>query len=103
MARYKINAVLRLAFLMAVNVWTADKPRRQVAHGITVALNEMPHVVAKAAIPLLPSVADKASHLVKPRGIPRLRNECGSSQQGVGLDIPQHRWVRQRVSHFVAR
>ena len=45
----------------------------------------------RPAVPLLPAVADEAADLVQPGGIPRLGDELGAGEHGVGLDVPEHR------------
>ena len=38
-------------------------------------------------------LADKAAHLVEASGIPRLGDQLGPGQDGVVLDVPQHRGI----------
>ena len=61
MAGYKIDALLGLAFLMTVNVGTAQQPGGHAGHGAVIAPQKTPDIVAESAVPLLPSVAHEAS------------------------------------------
>src|SRR5215831_4422759 len=57
----EVDALLRLALLVTVDVGAAQEARGHRGHRRLVALYEVTHVVAKAAVPLLPGVADKAA------------------------------------------
>src|SRR5439155_23272871 len=63
-AGHEVDALLGLALLVAVDFGTADDPVRHPAHGARFAAEEVAHVIAKAAVPLLPGVPDEAAHLV---------------------------------------
>ena len=68
-----------------------------------VATQETSNVVAEAAVPFLPCVADEAAHLIEAGGIPRFGNELCSSEHWIRFDIPQNRRVGQWISVQVAR
>jgi hypothetical protein len=81
-------------------VWPRSTP---TGCRLVVAFEETPHVVAEPAVPLLPRVADEASHLIETCRIPCLRNQLGAGQQGIGLDIPENWRIRQGTPMLVAR
>ena len=99
MAGDEVNALLGLALLMAVNLGAADQPVGEAPERALRAAQEIPRVVAEPSVPLLPTVAHKVAHLVKAGSIPGLGDELGARQQGVRLDVPDHR----RTGHHVAR
>ena len=99
----EVDAVLRLALLVAVDVGAAEQPRGHARHRAVVALQKAPHVVAEPAVPFLPGVADEAADLIEPRGIPGLGDQLGAGQQRIRFDVPQDRRVRQRTARLVAR
>ena len=80
MAGHEIDALLGLALLVSVDVRAAQDPTGDARHRAAVAFEEPPHVVTEPAVPLLPPLADKASHLIESCSIPRLRNQLGAGQ-----------------------
>ena len=83
--------------LVAVDVRAAEEPLRDGPDLARVALDERAHVVAEAAVPLDPAVADEAADLVQPAGVPRLGDELRAGQDRVGLDVPEDRRIGQRL------
>jgi hypothetical protein len=75
MTRHEIDALLRLAFLMPMCLWTADQSVRKSSYRTLVAPEKTADIIAEAPIPLPPTVAAEASHLVQPGVIPRLGDE----------------------------
>jgi hypothetical protein len=71
---YKIDALLGLPFLVSIDVGAAQQAARQVRNSAAVALEESASVVAKAAIPFMPVVANEAADLVEARRIPSFRD-----------------------------
>ena len=67
-----------------------------------VAFDEAADIVAVAAIPLGPLVADKGAQLVLLH-IPCLGDNLGRCQRRVGLNGPQDRWVGYRFAILIAR
>ena len=94
----EVDALLGLALLVAVDLGAADQPVGEAPDRARLAAEEVADVVAEAAVPLLPAVADEAADLIQPGGVPRLGDELGAGQRRVGLDVPEHRRVRQRVA-----
>ena len=99
----EVDALRRLARARAVQVGAAEQAVGQPRDGAVVAAHEGTHVVAEVAVPLLPAVADEVADLVQAGGVPRLGDQLGAGEHGVGLDVPQHRRVGQRVALLVAR
>src|SRR4029453_13214416 len=87
-ARYEINALFSFTLFMTVNGRTTQQTIGKRSHRIFVAAKEPPNVVSKPAIPLLPTVADEAADLVKPRRIPGLGDQLCPSQLWVRFNIP---------------
>ena len=69
----------------------------------SVAAEEAADIIAESPVPLLPTVADEAAHLVQPGRVPGLGDELGARQRRVRLDIPQHRRIRHQLARFIAR
>src|SRR3954451_8778519 len=53
------------------------------------AAEEVADVVAKAAVPFLPTVADETTNLIKAGGIPRFGDHLDARELGIGLDVPE--------------
>src|SRR5438270_6218048 len=62
------------------------------------AAQEAPYIVAKAAVPFLPTISNEAAHLIKSGSIPSLGNYLCAGEHWIRLDIPKHR----RIGHHVA-
>ena len=99
----EVDALLGLSLLVPVEVGAAEQPGRHLRYRAAVALPEAADVVAEAAVPLLPGVSDEASHLVEPRGVPRLGDQLRAREHGIRLDVPQRGWPWHGLSRFVAR
>ena len=69
---------------------------------LSVPLDEAAHIVAESAVPFLPAVANEASHLIEAGRIPCLRNQFGAGEDGIRLDIPEHRGSFERAARFVS-
>ena len=95
MAGHEVDALLGLALLVTVNVGAAEDACGNAGYRAVVAFEETPDVVAEPAIPLLPAVADEASHLIQSGGIPCLGNQLGAGQQRIRFDVPENGRVRQ--------
>ena len=59
-AGHEIDALLGLALLVAINLWTADHPVRHSPHRTGLAAEEVTNIVAETAVPLFPGVSHKA-------------------------------------------
>src|SRR4029077_6595810 len=68
----EVDAVLDFALLVPLHVRAAPELGREGGDRAVVAADEAPDVVAEAAVPLLPGVADEGADLVEPGGIPGL-------------------------------
>src|SRR5215472_7493158 len=64
-AGHEVDALLRLAFLVTVNLGAAEQPVREAWHETLVAAEEAADIVAKSSVPLPPTVADEAPDLVE--------------------------------------
>src|SRR5262249_20268690 len=84
----EIHALLRVALLMSIDLRTAHQAIREPGNSACVAAKEAAKIVAEASIPLAPTVAQKTSHLINPRRVPRLRDKLGAHQPRIGLDVP---------------
>src|SRR5215472_12336447 len=65
-AGYEIDALLRFALLLLVDVGAPCQPEGQGTRRAIVAFEKGAHVIAKSPIPFLPTVADKVADLIKP-------------------------------------
>ncbi len=101
--RHEVDALLRLALLVCVDVGAADQAVGHARHRARLAAEKTPDIVAKPPVPLLPAVAHERADLVQAGGIPRLGDELRAREQRVRLDIPQHGRTRQRIARGVAR
>ena len=61
----EVDALLRLALLLPVDVGTGQDAGGESGDGPGVALQEAAHVVPELAVPLLPAVADEAPDLIQ--------------------------------------
>src|SRR5208337_3604578 len=59
----KVDALLRVQLLVAVNIRAAQQPLSQTGDRAAVASYKVPDVVAKPSVPLMPAVSDKSSDL----------------------------------------
>src|SRR5262249_48966279 len=98
----EVDTLFRLALLVAVDLGAADDPVRHAPHRPVLAAEEVADVVAESAIPLLPGVPDEAPDLVETGRVPRLGNELRAGEGRVGLDVPEYRRVRQRLTVRIA-
>ena len=87
----EVDARLGFALLVAVDVGAADQPLADAGRQTPIALDEPAHVVAEAAVPLLPVVTDEAAHLIEAGGIPGLGDQLGAGQHRIGVDVPEDR------------
>src|SRR4029450_4649479 len=78
MARYKINALLGLAFLMTVNGRAAGQPVGKVSNRMLFPAEKTPDIISKSPVPLLPTISDETADLVKSGRVPSFGNELGS-------------------------
>src|SRR4030095_4847388 len=78
MARYKINALLCLAFLTTVNRRAAKQPVSKVSNRMLFPAKKTPDVISKSPVPLLPTISDETANFIKTGRIPRFGNELGS-------------------------
>ena len=102
-AGYEVDALLRLALLMAVEVRAAEQAPRKAPRGRGVALHEAAHVVPEAAVPLFPVVADERAELIEAGRVPGLGDQLRAGEHRIGFDIPQHGRVLERPAFLVAR
>src|ERR1700745_19902 len=98
MACYKINALLSLTFFVTVNCGAAKQSVGQAPHRTLFATEEAADIVAEAAVPLLPTVSDKAAYLIKPGRVPSLGDELGPGKLWIRFNVPQYR----RIWHQLA-
>ena len=101
--RHEVDTLLRLALLVPVDLGAADNAVRDAAQRSGFAAEEIAEIVAKAAVPLLPGIADEAADLVEPGGVPGLGEQLRARERWIGFDVPEHRWVRLRPSGLIAR
>jgi hypothetical protein len=87
---HEVHALLRLALLVTVDFRAANHPVGKSIHRTADAAQEVAGVVAESPVPLLPTVADKAAHLVQTSGIPRLSDQLRACQQRVRFNVPKH-------------
>ena len=99
-AGHEIDALFGLPFLVAEDVRTAERSLRQQPDRAAVALDKAADVVPEAAIPLLPVIADEATHLIETGSVPRLRDQFGAGEDGIRLDIPENRGIFERATRF---
>jgi len=71
----EVDALLRLAPLVAIQLGAADHPVGEAPHHAVRAAQEAPDVVTKAAVPLPPAVSDEAAYLIEARCVPRLGDD----------------------------
>jgi len=79
-----------IAGLQAKDIKAARHAPGQVAHHARVAAHEPAHIVAKAAVPLGPTVSGKGPQLVEPRRVPRFGDQLGPGQDRFRLDLPEN-------------
>src|SRR4029079_8677128 len=99
----EVDAVLGFAFLVAVDVGAADEPAGEARDRARVPLEKAADVVAEAAVPLLPGIADEAADLIETGRVPGFGDQLRSGEQRIGLDVPEDWRARQRIAGLVAR
>src|SRR5208337_2470645 len=99
----KVNTLLGLSLFVPVNLGTAEETVGQPPDEAIFPPEKTAHVIAEASVPFLPTVADETADLVKAGGIPSFRNQLGSRQNRVRLDVPQHGRVGQDLARRIAR
>jgi hypothetical protein len=97
MARYKINALLGLAFLMTVNRRAASQPVSKVSNRMLFPAKKTPDIISKSPVPLLPTISDETADLVKSGRVPGLGDELGPGKLRVRFDVPQDRRIRHQL------
>src|SRR5262249_48082449 len=100
---HEIDALLRLALIMAINLRAADHAICKVRCRALFRAKEAPGIVAESTVPLLPTVPDKAADLVKAGSIPGLGYKLRSGERGIRFDIPKNRWVGEWLTRLTAR
>src|ERR1700757_2566785 len=70
----EVHALLRFAFLAAIDLMTAKQPVREMSQRAIFTTKETSYVIPKTTVPFLPTVTNKAAHLVKSGSIPRFGN-----------------------------
>ncbi len=101
-AGHEVDAAARCQAARAVEVGAAQDAQRHGLGEAGIALHEGAHVVAESSVPLAPALAGERADLVQATGVPRLGDELGAGELGVGLDVPDERRVRRsagRPSH----
>src|SRR5262249_42752738 len=89
-------------FLVPVYLRATEYAVGQAPHCTLFAAEEAADIVAEPAVPLLPTVPNEAADLIQAGSIPRLGDELRARQDRVRLNIPQHWWVRQRLTRGIA-
>ena len=92
--RDEVDDFLGFALLVAVNLRAAEKSVGYARRCILFGPKEGADIVAKPPVPLLPTVANEAAHLIQPACVPGFGNELRSRQGRVRLDIPEDWGVR---------
>src|SRR5215469_2213422 len=92
---HEVHALIGLTFFVAVYLWTAEQSVGKIGHRSVVPTKKAADIIAEPAVPLPPTVADEAAHLVETSCIPGFSNELGAREHRVRLDIPQYRRHRQ--------
>src|SRR5690349_7642645 len=100
MTGHKVDALLRLPFLVPEHIWAAKRSLRQQPYRPAVAFDKAADIVAKPPVPLLPAVADKGPHLIEAGGVPRLGDQFGAGEDGIRLDVPEDRRIFERLPGF---
>src|SRR6185437_8728732 len=84
------------------DIGTSGDTAGECAEHCIVAAPETTHIVAIATVPLQPVALEKTAHLVGARGIPRLGDELGTSQNGI-LGDPLDEWrIGEQIAVAVA-
>src|SRR5579859_475996 len=91
---HEVHALIGLAFLVAVDLWTAEQSVGKINYRSVVSTKKAADIIAEPPVPLPPTVADEAAHLVQTSRIPGFSNEFRARERRVGLDIPQYRRLR---------
>src|SRR5262249_24756600 len=96
MARYKINALFGLPFLVPVNSRAATKPVSTIPNRKCFSAKKTPDITSKPSVPFLPTIADETADLVKSGCVPGFGDELDPGKIRVRFDVPQHRRIRHR-------
>src|SRR4030095_6980277 len=91
----EVDALLRLTLLVTVDLGAAHQPVREPPDRAGLAPEEGPHVVAEAAVPLLPAIPDEAADLIQAPGVPGLSDELRPGEDWIRFDVPEDGRVRQ--------
>src|SRR5262249_11692020 len=100
-AGHEVDAALGLALLVRIERRAAEHAADESLDRSLLTAEEAADVVAEAAVPFPPAVADESADLVEPGGIPRFGDELRPRQRGVRLDVPEHRRAWHHVSRLV--
>src|SRR5262245_41137930 len=73
--RDKIDGLLGLALLVTVTLRAAQQAIGNALRETLLTAKEAADVIAKASVPFLPAVSNKAAHLIQPGGVPRFGDE----------------------------
>jgi hypothetical protein len=95
----KVHALLRLTLFMPINLVAAKQAVSEVLQRAIFATKETSYVIAKAAVPFLPTIPNKAAYLVKAGSVPSFGNYLCAGKRWIRLDIPKH----GRIAHHLAR
>src|SRR5215469_7302607 len=58
-------------------------------------------IVAEAAVPFLPAVADESPDLIETGGVPGLGDQLGTGEIRIRLDVPRGRGIFERAAAFI--
>src|SRR5262252_6766803 len=78
--RHEVDTLFGLAFLVPVYLGAAKQAVGKTSHRPLVATEKAADIVAEPTVPLLPTVPNKAAHLIQTGRIPRLGNEFRAGQ-----------------------
>src|SRR5215510_5168203 len=91
---HEVHALIGLAFFVTVDLWAAEQSVGKIDYCSVVPTKKAADIIAEPSVPLPPTVADEAAHLVQASRIPGFSNELGAGEHRVRLDIPQYRRPR---------
>ena len=94
MGCYEVDALFGFAIPVSIDVGAGKETFGEDSCLFFVTLDECTHIITKSAIPFLPVVSEEISDLIKPCCIPGLGDQFGSTEHGIGLDIPKDGWIR---------
>src|SRR5439155_4128843 len=98
MTRHIVYTLLDLAFFMTVNCGATEQAVSKPPDRPVFSTKKTPHIVAEPPVPLLPTVSDEATYLVKAGRVPRLGDELGSGERRVRFNVPQYRRIRHQFA-----